>query len=61
MMNMKLQEGPAFGALVIGFGFAYFMYEAQKNIFFSVLLGLVVSVADYFFLVWVHGFKKGKK
>ena len=33
---MKLQEGPAFGALVIGFGFAYFMYEAQKNIFFSV-------------------------
>ena len=55
---MKLQEGPAFGALVIGFGFAYFMYEAQKNVFFSLLLGLVIAVADYFFLVWVSGFKK---
>ena len=58
---MKLQEGPAFGALVIGFGFAYFMYEAQKNIFFSVLLGLVVAVADYFFSSLGAGFKKGKK
>ena len=35
---MKLQEGPAFGALVIGFGFAYFMYEAQKEYLFFYII-----------------------
>ena len=58
---MKLQEGPAFGALVIGFGFAYFMYQAQKNIFFSILLGVVIAIADYFFLAWLQKLKKGRK
>ena len=37
---MKLQEGPAFGALVIGFGFAYFMYRGSEEcLFFYITRG----------------------
>jgi len=29
---MKLQEGPAFGALIIGMGFAFFINQKTSNL-----------------------------
>jgi len=57
---VKLQEGPAFGALIIGGGFAYFLYGKTQNILLAAGVGIVVAVADYFFLVWINNFKKKK-
>ena len=50
---MKLQEGPAFGALIIGCGLTYFLARAGKPIWLSLLAGAAVAVADYVFLVWL--------
>ena len=44
---MKLQEGPAFGALIIGFGVAFLTYKKTNNTPLAVLLGLGVAIADY--------------
>ncbi len=50
---MKLQEGPAFGALIIGCGLAYFLHHSGKPFGLSLLIGVVIAVADYFILVWL--------
>ena len=44
---MKLQEGPLFGALIIGFGIGFLTFNKTNNIGLGVLLGLAVSIADY--------------
>ena len=50
---MKLQEGPAYGALIIGCGLAYFLHHSGKPLWFSLLIGVAIAVADYFVLVWL--------
>jgi len=47
------QEGPAFGALIIGCGLAYFLHHSGKPFGLSLLIGVVIAVADYFILVWL--------
>ena len=50
---MKLQEGPVFGALIIGCGLTYFLYRSGKPLGLSLLIGVAIAVADYFILVWL--------
>jgi len=57
---MKLQEGPAFGALIIGSGVIYLLYNQTQNILLSSGAGIAVALADYFFLIWIQSFKKKK-
>ena len=57
---MKLQEGPAFGALIIGVGVAYLLHSQTKNILLAFGAGIAVALADYFFLIWIQSFKKKK-
>lgn len=50
---MKLQEGPAFGAALIGCGLAYFLHRSGKPLALSLLVGVVIGVADYVLIVWL--------
>lgn len=56
--QVKLQEGPAFGALIIGVGLAYLIWSKTQNIVYAVLAGIAVAIADYFILIWLNQFKK---
>lgn len=44
---MKIQEGPAFGAIIIGCGVGYLTYTKTNNTPLAILLGLAVAIADY--------------
>ena len=57
---MKLQEGPAFGALIIGVGLGYLLYNRTQNALLATGAGIAVALADYFFLIWIQSFKKKK-
>ena len=57
---MRLQEGPAFGALIIGGGFGYFLYMKTQNVLLAASVGIAVALADYILLVWINNFKKKK-
>ena len=57
---MKLQEGPAFGALIIGAGLGYLLYNRTQNVLLAAIVGIAVALADYFFLIWINTFKKKK-
>jgi len=57
---MKLQEGPAFGALIIGSGLAYLFYRKTQNLLLAAGVGIAVALADYLLLVWIQSFKKKK-
>lgn len=50
---MKLQSGPAFGALMIAIGFAYLLHRSGKPLGFSILVGAAIGIADYVFLIWL--------
>ena len=56
---MKLQSGPAFGAVIIGGGLAYLLYRSGKPIGLSILVGAAIGIADYVFLVWFNN--RGRK
>lgn len=45
---LKLQEGLAFGALLIAMCLAFFLNRAGKPIWFSLLLGVAIGLAVYF-------------
>ena len=55
---MKLQEGPAFGALIIGMGFAFFINQKTSNLPLALGAGVAIGVADYVFLIWIRRFTK---
>jgi len=55
---MKIQEGPAFGAAIIGVGVAWLVNARYDDPFAAIGLGLLVAMADYFLLVWLQSFKK---
>ncbi len=57
---MKIQEGPAFSALVIGAGIAYLTWNETQNILLASLVGIAVALADYFLLIWIQKFKSKK-
>lgn len=56
---MKLDEGPAFGALVIGAGVGYLYWQKTQNLGVAIALGIGLTIADYVFLLVVKKiFKK---
>ena len=57
---MKIQEGPAFGALIIGCGVAYLVQRQTQNVLLASAVGIAVALADYFLLAWIQSFKKKK-
>lgn len=57
---MKLQEGPLFGALIIGFGVGFLTFKKTNNIGMAVLLGLAVSIADYVLIMVIKAVTKNK-
>ena len=48
---MKLQEGPAFGALIIGVGVGFLAYKKTNNIALGAGAGIVIAIADYVLVV----------
>ena len=50
---MKLQEGPAFGALIIGGGVGYLVLQKYQSLPLALGAGFVVGAVDYFMLVWI--------
>lgn len=58
---MKVQEGPAFGAMIIGGGLGYLISEKTGNIPLATLAGLAIGVVDYFAVIWIADFMKKRK
>jgi len=57
---MKLQEGPAFGAAIIGSGLAFLVWKKTQNLFFAIIAGIGIAIVDYVVLLWIQSFKKNK-
>jgi len=58
---MKIQEGPAFGALLIGSGLAFLLYRKSQNLGLALVVGTAVTILDYAVLVWVAKLKDRNK
>ncbi|CAM3657418.1 hypothetical protein LIHA111178_01915 [Litorimonas haliclonae] len=58
---MRVQEGPAFGALIIGMGLAFLINKQSDNLVTAITIGAVVGLADYFLLIWIGKFKERNK
>ncbi len=58
---MKIQQGPAFGALIIGSGLAVLFYQQSQNLALALLVGAGVGILDYLVLVWVAKLKERNK
>lgn len=58
---MKIQEGPAFGALIIGMGLAFLINKQSDNLVAAITIGALVGLADYFLLIWTGKFKERNK
>jgi len=57
---MKIQEGPAFGAAIIGCGIGYLLIRSGQPIWLGVLAGFVISALDYALLVFLKSKGIGK-
>jgi len=55
---MKLDEGPAFGALIIGAGVGFLVWQKWQNPLMAVGVGVVLAVGDYVFLWLVKKYLK---
>ncbi|WP_154813699.1 hypothetical protein [Hellea balneolensis] len=55
---MKLQEGPAFGALIIGMGITFFINQKTSNLTLALGAGIIIALADYFALIWIRRFTR---
>lgn len=55
---MKLQEGPAFGALIIGCGVAFLTYKKTSSNLLAIGLGLGVALADYVLVIAIKAVTK---
>lgn len=53
---MKLQEGPALSALIIGAGIGFLVFQKSQKLPLAIAIGLAVGVADYALLVLVKRF-----
>lgn len=56
---MKIEEGPAFGAVIIGVGVGFLVWQRYQDPALAVAIGLGLAVADYVFLIAIKKiFKK---
>ena len=44
---MNIQEGPAFGALIIASGVGYLIWEKTRQLSMAVGIGIIVGILDY--------------
>lgn len=58
---MKIQEGPAFGALIIGSGIAFLIHQKTQNLGLALGVASLVGLVDYGVLVWAATLKKRDK
>ena len=58
---MKLQEGPLFGAIIIGGGIGFFIYQKTQNLSLSLAAGAGIIIADYALVVLIKSFYGKKK
>lgn len=58
---MKIHEGPAFGALLIGSGLAFLIYKRNQNLAAALVIGAGAALLDYVVLVWAAKFKDQNK
>ncbi len=54
---MKIEEGPAFGALIIGIGVTYLVNQKTQNLTLALAVGLGVAIADYVLILLIRKFK----
>lgn len=47
---MKIEEGPAFGAVLIGTGVGFLIWQKYQNLGMAIAIGLGLAIADYVFL-----------
>ena len=57
---MKLKEGPFLGALIIGAGVGFLVYQKFENSLYGLAAGLAVGIGDYLILEWVDRWRKKK-
>ena len=57
---MKFQEGPLFGALIIGAGIGFLYHQQTGDLGLAALIGVGIAVADYVIVVWLKTRFKGK-
>jgi len=56
---VKLEEGPAFGALIIGSGVGFLVWQKWQNPMLAIAVGVGLAIADYVFLIAIKKiFKK---
>ena len=55
---MKIEEGPAFGALIIGLGVAYLLYRQTGNALLALAVGIGIAIADYYLVLFFRSFGK---
>jgi len=56
---MKIEEGPAFGAITIGAGVGFLVWQKWQNPVLAIAVGVGLTIADYIFLMIVKKvFKK---
>jgi len=55
---VKLQEGPAFGALIIGCGVAFLIYKKTNNMVQAAGLGAIIAIADYVLILVIKSVTK---
>ena len=53
---MKLQEGPLFGALIIGAGVGFLLYQRNGDLSIAILAAVVLTVLGYGVEVLVRKF-----
>lgn len=54
---MKIEEGPAFGALIIGIGVTYLVNQKTQNLTLALAVGFGVAIADYVLILLIRKFK----
>lgn len=48
------------GAVLIGAGLVFLIYQKHQNAVYAGLIGLGVGLADYIVIVWAQKFKRKK-
>lgn len=57
---MTLKEGPLLGAVIIGAGVGFLVFQKFDILLYALGAGLAVGVGDYVLLGWVDRWRKKK-
>lgn len=57
---MKIETGPAFGAVLIAAGLSWLLFTSGQSLLIAVTGGVVAGVLDYVILIWLKARGLGK-